>query len=199
MIESALSLVSVYGALIVAGSAYLSCLLVPIPTSLFMLAAGGFVASGDLDAGSVFASVWLASVAGDQSGYWIGRRGMGALRPRLTRSRARADALARAEALVAQRGGLGVFFSTWLVAPLGPWVNIAAGGTGLSWLRFTLWDAAGEAIWVGGYLTLGRAFASQLDQVSVLLGDLSGLLAAGVVALGAGLWLRRALNRRPRA
>ena len=43
MMDSVLSLVSIYGVLIVAISAYLSCLLVPIPTSLVMLSAGAFV------------------------------------------------------------------------------------------------------------------------------------------------------------
>lgn len=191
MIETALSLVAEYGAVIVGLCAYLSCLLVPIPTALVMLAAGGFVAAGDLDAVTVWAMALGAAILGDQTGYWIGRRTGAALLPRLSARPSRAALLSRAERFVARHGGLGVFLSTWLFAPLGPWVNLVAGGTGLGWLRFTLWDAAGEAIWVTGYLSLGYLFGDRIDALSGLLGNLSGLLVAGVITAGLGLVLWR--------
>ncbi|MDA7428888.1 VTT domain-containing protein [Primorskyibacter aestuariivivens] len=104
----------------------------------------------------------------------------------------RAATLARARALVARRGAIGVFFSTWLLAPLGPYVNFIAGATGLGWGQFTLWDAAGEAIWVLAYIGLGYAFANQLSAVADIASSASGFLAAGAVALGLGalLWSR---------
>ena len=79
-------------------------------------------------------------------------------------------------------GGLGVFFSTWLFAPLGPWVNLAAGTVQLGWLRFTAWDAAGEAIWVLVYVMLGFIFAAQLPQLVGIVGEWAGLVSSGAVA-----------------
>ncbi len=199
MTETALSLVSQYGAIVVALCAYLSCLLIPIPTSLVMLAAGGFIASGDLTAVTVWVSVWAAAVLGDQTGYWLGRKGGAVVFPRIAKSPARARVLDKAKATVDTHGGLGVFFSTWLFAPLGPSVNFVAGGTGLSWARFTVWDMAGEAIWVSIYLGLGVLFADRIDALATVLGNASGFLVAGLFTVGLGvLVVRRLRNVRAR-
>lgn len=191
MTETLLTLTGTYGVWVVVVSAYLSCLAVPIPTALVMLAAGAFAAAGDLSFSTLLAAGWAAAVLGDQTGYWIGRRAGGPVLARLSRAPARARLIESARAAVDRRGGLGVFFSTWAVAPLGPWVNLVAGAAGLSWARFVLWDAAGEAIWVTGYLSLGHAFGDRLEALAALMGNLSGFLAAGLVAAGLGWALVR--------
>ena len=201
MSDALFQLVADYGVWLLAVSCFLSCLLVPIPTSLLMLAGGAFVASGDLDLGNVLAGAWLGAVLGDQTGYHIGHQSAGLLDRLSTGHPKRAATLAKARALVARRGAIGVFFSTWLVAPLGPYVNFIAGATGLGWGRFTLWDAAGEAIWVLAYIGLGYAFANQLSAVADIASSASGFLVAGAVALGLGalLWSRvRKIRRQQR-
>lgn len=195
MSEALFELVAEYGVWLLAGACFLSCLLVPIPSSLLMLAGGAFVAAGDLEFATVFLSTWLAAVAGDQTGYALGRIGAPLIERVAQRRPKRAATLARARALVARRGGLGVFFSTWLVAPLGPYVNFIAGASGLGWLRFLAWDAAGEAIWVGGYIGLGYGFADQLALVADFATNASGFLAAAVVALALGALLARRIRR----
>lgn len=172
-------------------SAYFSCLAIPIPTALVMLSAGAFSAVGDLEFSTLLAAGWLAAVAGDQTGYWIGRKAGGPVLDRLSRAPARKRVIDRAKAVVADKGDLGVFFSTWLFAPLGPWVNLTAGAAGLGWARFSFWDGAGEAIWVTVYLGLGFAFGDQLEELIALMGNLSGFLVAGLVTVGLGLLLRR--------
>ena len=198
MSDTLFQLVADYGAWLLAVSCFLSCLLVPVPTSLLMLAGGAFVASGDLDMGNVIAAAWLGAVAGDQTGYHLGRCGAGMLDRIATRWPSRKPTIDKARALVAQRGSMGVFFSTWLGSPLGPYVNFVAGASGLGWRQFTLWDAAGEAIWVCGYVGLGYGFADQLSMVADVAANTSGLLAAGAVALGLG-WMLRARWRKARA
>jgi membrane protein DedA with SNARE-associated domain len=91
----------------------------------------------------------------------------------------------------------GVFFSTWLVAPLGPWVNLAAGATGMGALRFTFWDALGEAIWVAIYVGLGYVFAANIDALSAVLGNAVAAITALAVAAGLGALLVRAARKRP--
>lgn len=198
MTDTLFGLVADYGVWVLAASCYLSCLLVPIPTSLLMLAGGAFVASGDLDGGTVLAGAWLGAVLGDQTGYAVGRR-FGPLLTRLAATnKARRRLYARATETVRNKGEIGVFFSTWLFAPLGPWVNMAAGASGLPWLRFTLWDAAGEAIWVFGYIALGYSFAGQVTQISELTSNLSGFLVA-TLATGVLGWLLIRAVRKARA
>ncbi len=194
MSETVFALVGAYGPWVIFASAFLSCLALPIPTSLMMLTGGAFVATGDLDPWGVVAGAYAGAVIGDQTGYLIGRTGGVAILSRLARAPARAAVLERAQKLVDRRGGLGVFFSTWLVAPLGPWVNFIAGATRLGWARFTLWDVLGETIWVSVYVGLGYGFASQVATVAEVLGDAVGLVVALVVAAAMALWIRAVLR-----
>ena len=189
-------LVADYGVWVLAASCFLSCLLVPIPTSLLMLAGGGFVAAGDLDGGTAFAGAWMGAMLGDQTGFAIGRRFGPLLERFATKRAARKKLYAKASDTVRRKGEIGVFFSTWLFAPLGPWVNLAAGASGLGWLRFTLWDSAGEAIWVAGYIALGYSFAGQLTLISDLTSSLSGFLAAGAITLLLGWMLLKRIKKR---
>src|ERR1019366_1268082 len=79
-------------------------------------------------------------------------------------------------------GGAGVFFSRWLVTPLGPWINLASGAADYSWLRFTLWDFLGESLGAALYIGLGLIFSDRVQALGAILGDLTwailGILAA---------------------
>lgn len=194
MSENVFELVTSYGAWVIFASAFLSCLALPIPTSLMMLTGGALVATGDLDLVTVTAAAYFGAVLGDQTGFFIGRFGGAPLIARLARAPSRAAVLGRARRLVEKRGGMGVFLSTWLFAPLGPWVNFIAGATRLGWARFSLADIAGETVWVVLYVGLGYGFASQVSVVAEVMGNIMGLLAALAVAGGASWWLRGALK-----
>ncbi|MGI1663216.1 DedA family protein [Palleronia sp. KMU-117] len=197
MTELFFSLVSTYGALVIGVTTFLSCLALPIPSSFVMLAGGAFVASGDLTLLAVVGAAYAGAVIGDQAGYRAGRYGGQRLETRIAQVPARAALVARARAFVARWGAAGVFFSTWLVAPLGPWVNVAAGATGMGAVRFTFWDALGEAIWVAIYVGLGYAFAANIDALAGLLGNAVAAITAAAVAAGLGLLLLRAARTRP--
>lgn len=186
MTDWLLSLVPQYGVWLLAGATYLSCLALPIPASLLMLAAGGFAASGDIALSAAVLSALAGAVAGDQTGYLAGRFGGAGL---VARMGARAQPVAKAAAFLARRGGVAVFLTRWLFSALGPYVNLAAGAAGQGWHRFTLWGIAGEGVWVGLYVGLGYAFTGNLQAASDMAADMLGFLAAAAVALGAGAWL----------
>jgi len=198
MIEIAFGLVSTYGIVLILVATYLSCLGLPVPTSLIMLAGGGFAASGDLAATHVLIFALAGAVLGDQTGYLIGRFGGAAMTSRLESEPHRAVIFARARRIVDRWGGVGVFFSTWLFSPLGPYVNLLAGATRMGWARFTLWDTVGEAIWVGVYVGLGYAFSSRIAQLAELLGNSIAFLTAGVITILLGVLLFRLARRRPK-
>ena len=67
------NLLSNYGVFVLFVSTLLSCLFVPIPSSLVMIAAGAFVASGDLALWSVLGAAYLGALIGDQVVYRVGR------------------------------------------------------------------------------------------------------------------------------
>lgn len=171
-----------------------SCLALPVPSSLMMLAAGAFAASGDLGLAATASGALAGAFLGDQIGYFIGRSGQARLDRLIAAHPKRGAILARAKSLLQKRGGAGVFLSRWLFSPLGPYVNFAAGAAGLTWTHFAIWGAAGEAVWVSLYIGLGYAFSENLTAVAEFAGDISGLLAGLALMILTGLWLARALR-----
>lgn len=189
MIDTILAAVPVYGLWVVTAATFLSCLAVPIPSSLVMLTAGAFVASGDLPLAATVALAWTGAVAGDQAGFWLARSAAQRIGARSGRA---AEVRAKATALLARWGGWGVFLSRWLLSPLGPSVNLVAGAARMRWSSFALWGAAGEAVWVALYVGLGATLSGSLVAAAEIAGNVSGLLAAGAVTAGLGMWLRAA-------
>lgn len=196
MTDWLLALVPTYGLWLLATATFCSCLALPFPASILMLTAGGFVAAGDLDLTATFAAAATGGIAGDQLGFWAGRK-LGA--PLLTRVRqdpARDKLVGRAVAMMEKRGVVGVFLTRWLFSPLGPWVNLTAGSAGFGWRQFSLASFAGEVVWAGLYVGMGYGFAGNIQAASDMLGSVLGLLAAGAVMVVLGLWLLRMLRQR---
>lgn len=191
MTEIFFGLVATWGLLVIGASAYFSCLAIPIPTFAVMLAGGAFAAAGDLVLWQVLGVAYLAAIAGDQTGFQLGRWGGRWLDRALATRPNRAALFARAQNVVDRWGSIGVFFSTWAAAPLGPWVNFAAGAARLNVWRFLLWDALGEAIWVMGYVMLGYIFATRLDALTLWVSDWGWLLTTTCLAIAAGYFLIR--------
>lgn len=188
MTDRLLSAVPTYGPWMVALVTFLSCLAMPVPASMLMLAAGGFAASGDLSVWQVAIAALLGALLGDQTGYWAARKGGAHLLDRIGTG-ARAPLLDRARSFVAAKGAIAVFLSRWLVSPLGPYANAIAGATRMRWLPFATASFAGELCWVGLYVGAGYAFGDNLEAATEFAGSILGFLAAGAIAAGLGWWL----------
>lgn len=185
--------VAAYGGAALAVILSVNCIGVPFPTSLVMLAVGALSADGDLAFWETGLLATSGAVAGDQAGYWLGRIG-GAPMLAVVASRLRATtAMLKAEAFARRWGGLGVFLTRWLLSPLGPYVNLVAGVSGVGWPVFLLWSALGEALWVFLYIGLGFAFGDRIDALADLLGNAAWFLVAllATIALGVKLFGRR--------
>lgn len=192
MTETLLALVPEWGAVLVGLANFLSCMALPIPASLVMLAGGAFAASGDLPFGLVWAAALAGAVLGDQAGFLLGRQAGGPILGWMERRPKTGKLLARAVAWLQERERPAVFYSRWLVSALGPYVNLAAGAARLPWRGFSLASASGEAVWVTVYLGLGYWFSADIQALGSTLGNLGLAVAAGVVALLVGRVLWRA-------
>lgn len=194
MTDWILTAVPIYGPWLVGLVTYLSCLAIPVPASILMLVAGGFAAAGDLVLWQVAGAALGGAVAGDQTGYLLGRKGGAALFDRATKGK-HAAMVTRAARLIQARGAVAVFLSRWLVSPLGPYVNLIAGATRIGWLPFAIAGVAGEAVWIGLYIGAGFAFGGNLAAATQFSGSILGFMAAGTVAAGLGWWLWHAAKQ----
>lgn len=195
MTDWLLALVPTYGLWLLAVTTFLSCLALPLPASILMLTAGGFVAAGDLVLWQVGAAAYAGAIAGDVTGFHLGRFGGAGLLERLGREPSRKKLIGMATAIMEKRGTVGIFLTRWLFSAIGPWANFAGGAIGYDRRRFVLAAAAGEMVWVGLYVGLGNAFAGNLEAANDMMGSILGVLAAGAVMVGLGLWLRSLLRQ----
>jgi membrane protein DedA with SNARE-associated domain len=171
VIDAVLALVPVYGAAALFVVAAMSCFGLPVPGSIALLAAGAFVAAGEMPLSVAATAALAGAVAGDQAGYWLGFAAGPQVVARLSRT------------FSERRGRSAVFLSRWLVSPLGPPLNFLSGTVGMAWPAFSLAGALGEVVWVSGYLALGAAFGRSIVGIAEVLDDLTWFLAAGLVAV----------------
>lgn len=189
MTDWLLALVPQYGLWLLAVATFLSCLALPFPASILMLTAGGFAAAGDLVLWQAFGAAAAGGIAGDQLGYWAGRRFGTVALSRLRADPARDKLLTRAADFIEKRGVMAVFFSRWLVSPLGPYVNLIAGSTAYRWVPFTAAGVAGESVWAGLYVGTGYGFAGNVEAASQALGSALGMVGGAGAVLALGYWL----------
>ena len=181
-------LLPVWGPWLLGLSAFLSCMMIPVPTSVLLISAGALTGTGHLQLAEMAAAAVVGASMGDLVAFLLARR----LQPWLARPGRRGAVLARAQALVARRGASAVFLSRWLITPLGPASNYVAGAAGLSLPRFMAASVPGEAIWVGIHLALGHLAGRGFRGT-----EAAALKALAVAAaLGLGLWALRLWRRR---
>ncbi|AML51158.1 DedA family protein [Falsihalocynthiibacter arcticus] len=144
-----------------------------------------------------FRGLWGA-VVGDQAGYAVGKRGREWLQSKIQPHPKRAEAFSKARSFTENWGGPGVFLSRWLLSPLGPYVNFAGGIVEMPWLRFTIWAALGEIVWVTLYVGLGFFFAAHIEEVASFLGNTIGVVTGLAVTITLGVALYRAHPKSPK-
>ena len=194
MSEQVLAALARYGSPALFAIVAVAAVGVPLPVTLLLIVTGSLAAQGVMNVWLSIAIAAVGSVAGDQIGFAVGRWGGKALVARLSRMIGSAERIRELDARARSWGGPGVFFSRWLVTPLGPWINLASGAADYSWLRFTLWDFLGESFGSALYICLGLVFNDRVQALGAILGDLTwailGILAAALI--GWNLFFRRA-------
>lgn len=194
--EQLLSALVLYGLPVLFGVTLVAAIGAPLPASLLLVAAGAFAQDGQLDYWSVVGVTTLAAVLGDHVGYGLGRWGGRPWLERNSRWLGGADRIQQAEAVAARYGGIGVFLSRWLITAVGPLLNLTSGITHMDWLRFFVFDLAGELLWVLIYTFIGLLFSTQVQTMSQLLGDISGLLLGLTLVIILGWMVVRSLRQR---
>jgi membrane protein DedA with SNARE-associated domain len=193
LIHEAYALIPRHGPSVLFAAALLSCMGAPIPTSAMMMAAGAFIAAGDMGLWVTAGLTLLGALIGDQIGFFAGRYGGEPLWQRFRRRAALAPTMDRAQAELSRRALVAVILSRFPLSALGPWINLAAGATRVDWGRFSLGVVLGDAVWVGVYLVGGYVFADRVKAMGTTM--TSALIALALLTLaavlGRRLWVRR--------
>lgn len=169
---------------------------IPLPTSFLLMGVGALLATMEFTAPEAFAWGLGGAVAGDQAGYWTGRLLGSGLENAARASPLLSSGLTKASALSGRWGAVGIFLTRWLISPLGPWINLTSGATGVGWHVFTIWAVIGEAIWVAGYFALGFAFSASISGIASVLANAGWTIAAAAVAVILGWRIRTLLATR---
>jgi membrane-associated protein len=162
---------------------FIGALGLPVPGTLFVLAAGAFVRQGVIDLASASALGLLGAVLGDSASYAIGYFAKGWVQRRFGQS----SGWQKAQDTFERRGGIAIYVTRFLLTPLAVPTNLIAGGSGYPFWKFFVYTLAGEFTWIVLYGGLGYTFGSQWEAINQFISDFSGLLV-GIVALGAGIY-----------
>ena len=185
MNEFLLEWFTVYGLPLYFGILIIASAGVPFPVSLMLIVAGSFVEQGEMEFWETITFGIAGAVIGDNTGYLIGRFGGSVALDKITDKFGGKENVEKAKKFSNRWGGPGIFFSRWLITPLGPWINLTSGAAKISWLKFAIWDLLGETVWVLLYVTLGTMFSDRVQLISDLAGNISwaviGLIAAFIL------------------
>jgi membrane-associated protein len=171
---------------------------VPVPgETILILASVLSYSTHELRLPWIFVVGTIAATAGDNIGYWIGRKGG---RPLLERWQrffgVRDEHIAAAEKLIEKYGAASIFFARFITG-----VRVIAGPLAgvlrMEWKRFALFNFLGALVWVVVISSLGYSFGSQWGRLLELMKEANWIILAVVAVLALFfLWKRRRRARR---
>ena len=190
-----------YGAIVLFTVILLEQLGLPLPSQLFLIAAGALVGAGKLALPLTLFAAVIAAVIPDILWFELGRRRGGSILALLCRISLEPDTCKiKTERAYARFGLRSLLFSKFL-----PGYSTAApplaGVFGAPYARFLFFDVAGAVIWVIAYMGLGALFSNQIEQVAAYAAEwgfwalvvVATILAAYIVCK---YFIRRALIHR---
>jgi len=188
-------LVSTYGIWLVAVVIGLESMGIPLPGETTLVAAALYAgATGRVNIFLVVIAAAAGAIAGDNIGYWIGRRfGYPWILDHQSRLHLTPRRLKLGQYLFLRHGGKVVFFGRF-VAVLRALAALLAGINRMDWKRFLVFNATGGILWASVYgfgaFLFGRRLTNTLSSVGFL------LAGAAIVLVVVGLIVARRHERR---
>jgi membrane-associated protein len=156
------------------GGVFLVCAIIFVETGLFvgfflpgdslLVTAGIFAAAGRLNLGLLLSLASLAAIAGDQLGYWIGRKAGQALYKREDSLFFKKRHLERAHEFYEKYGGKTIVIARF-VPIIRTFAPPVAGAARMDYRRFVLYNIFGGLLWVLGTVLLGYFLGSSIPNV----------------------------------
>ncbi|MDP2103519.1 MAG: DedA family protein [Candidatus Gracilibacteria bacterium] len=184
MLNLFLSYLLIYKYAILFSVVFLTSLGLPLPATALIVAAGAFAAQGYFDFWGILACVFVASVLGDISGYFISRRyGKRILMGVGFKSILSSSNFLALEKIFKNRSISAIFYSRFLLTHLGPSINILSGLSKIPGTKFITYDVIGEILYAVIFTSLGYIFANQWEMISSISQDIISILVLSVLLL----------------
>ena len=155
------------------------------PGDTLLFSAGILAAAGKLSLASVLATIAIAAILGDNTGYHIGNKLGRRLFKKPDSVLFRKEHIDRAEAFYEKHGS-----KTMLVAHFIPviraFVPLTAGAAKMPYTQFVIFDAIGDIAWTVLITLLGYFIGSKIPGIEKLLDPL--LIAVVVIFLTPTIW-----------
>jgi membrane protein DedA with SNARE-associated domain len=167
---------------------------VPLPGETALVAAAILAERGHYSLVAVIVVAAAAAIAGDNAGYWIGRRGGRALLRRTPIVRGYFErALPPSERFFRRHGAKTVFLGRF-VAILRVTAAWLAGISHMQWWRFLLWNATGGIVWAALVSVVayrfGDAAAEAISRYG-LVGAAAVLVVGAIAFVALKVWRNR--------
>lgn len=178
---------------VLVGLVLLESLGIPLPGEIALVTAAAYASLGHISIYVVIILAALGAIVGGALGYLIGLRGglplvlhyggyIGVRRRHVD----------RAHAFFEKHGAKTILFGRF-IAILRTWAAIVAGGAGMSFLKFVLYNSIGSVVWAIVFGWLGYYFGRDLPLLESYISRVSLVLlvtlAVGIIALV--FWKRR--------
>lgn len=183
--ELFLSGILTYGIWALGLTTLVSAIGLPLPATMFLLAAGALAQQRTMDWQTAVLLAALGAILGDTISYGLARFGGELTRRKLET----ADAWAKSQRVFDRWGGWAVFFTRFLLTPLALPINLLAGSTRYTPWRFVTMVVMGETIWAAAFVGMGYLFADRWEAVSEIAGSLTNSIAIGAAAIAGVAYL----------
>ena len=183
---------------VLVGLVLLESIGIPLPGEIALVTAAAYASLGHISIYAVIILAALAAIVGGALGYLIGLRGglplvlhyggyIGVRRRHVD----------RAHAFFEKHGAKTILFGRF-IAILRTWAAIVAGGAGMSFPKFVLYNSIGSVVWAIVFGWLGYYFGRDLPLLESYISRVSLVLlvalAVGIIALV--FWKRRKTRSR---
>jgi len=125
-----------------------------LPGDSLLITAGLFAAKGDFDIVALNLTLMLAAIAGDATGYWIGRRAGQALYSRPNSFFFRREHLVKTHEFYEKHGGITIVVARFMPI-LRTFAPVVAGAAEMTYRKFAIYNVMGGIGWVASMTLIG--------------------------------------------
>ena len=190
-----LAFLTEHGALVLAAAVFAEQIGLPLPALPFLIAAGALVGTGQMGLGLAVALAVLASMAGDQVWFELGRRRGRLVLNWLCRISLEPTSCVRRTEDFFSRHGVRSLIVAKFVPGFSTIAPPLAGIMGLTVPQYLLFNGLGTLLWVGTGIGLGIAFSDQLEQALEMTAQIGPMVGLAVFTAVMGYVVYKAVNR----